>query len=322
MTRLIRPLLAATALMSAVSSACLADLIAKETVRVDGDHILASDLFELTDERASIKLDRAPLPGKRTLLTVYDIQRYAEMLDDTWTAPRHVKRVPVTRSSTPLSAAMIEDLMFEAVLAEGVDAESRITLYGAMKGLHLPLGYSLMDVIISDLTIDRVSGRLSATLLIPTGLEGVKEERISGKIEAMRMVPTLKSAIIPGEEITAEDIRWERMPANRIRPNVLQDERDLIGKTVRRSLRPGTIIRKSDVVKPVMVPKGSYVTMVYETAGITLTATGRATENGSRGEIIRLLNPMSGQSVEARILTAERVEILSAAALVAANTNP
>ena len=138
----------------------------------------------------------------------------------------------------------------------------------------------------------------------------------------MRMVPTLSGIITPGEEITADDIRWERMPANRISQSVLQDERQLIGMTVRRSLRPGSIIRKSDIVKPVMIAKGNYVTMVYETGSISLTATGRAVENGARGDIIRLMNPMSGQSVEAKVLSPERVEILSPAALVAANINP
>ncbi len=49
---------------------------------------------------------------------------------------------------------------------------------------------------------------------------------------------------------------------------------------------------------PVVVAKGSLVTIVLKTPTMILTAQGRAVEDGGRGDVIRVMNTRSKKIVE------------------------
>src|SRR3977135_1549773 len=49
---------------------------------------------------------------------------------------------------------------------------------------------------------------------------------------------------------------------------------DAAGREAKRALRAGEFLRNSDLKRPALVVKGSTVTMIFDTAGIHLTAVG------------------------------------------------
>ncbi len=54
-----------------------------------------------------------------------------------------------------------------------------------------------------------------------------------------------------------------------------------------------------DVRAPLLVRKGDFVTMIYDTPAMRLTATGRALTNGSKGDSVRVLNTSTNKTIEA-----------------------
>ena len=72
---------------------------------------------------------------------------------------------------------------------------------------------------------------------------------------------------------------------------------ELDGKEARRFLQTGNAVRTDDVRRPVLVTKGSTVTMTFEEPGITLTAVGRATTEGGMGETVTITNPVSYRQI-------------------------
>ena len=77
---------------------------------------------------------------------------------------------------------------------------------------------------------------------------------------------------------------------------------DIVGMQARRTLRAGETLRLEDVRHPVVVTKGSTVTMTFEVPGLTLTATGRAMSEGGVGETITVQNPASYRQVSAVVI--------------------
>lgn len=308
----------ATLVIGIMTGALHADLSLKEQVQVDGDYITAGDLFYGADPAQDTILREAPAPGERMILTRRTLTAMAADLGETLDLPNYLQRIVVTRSGTPLKKSMVAELLYGAALDGGAEAESRIQIFGGVNNIQLPLGYGVGDVTVRDFDLSPQTGRISAVLSVPSGLNRMKQVSVNARLQALRTVPTLVATLMPGEIIKPEHIEWQAFEANRVGRSIVQSETDLIGLTVRRTLKPGTMIRSSDVQRALVIKKGAIVTMVFKHGSISLTALGKALESGGQDDIIRLTNHKSGQAVEARILSPDQVEVLHGPTFVAA----
>jgi flagellar basal body P-ring formation protein FlgA len=94
-----------------------------------------------------------------------------------------------------------------------------------------------------------------------------------------------------------------------LQANTVTGEAELIGKTPRRGLRAGFPILASSVRRPILVAKGSLITMVLRAPKMLLTAQGKALDNGSDGDVIRINNTQSNKIVEAEVIGHGRVAV-------------
>jgi flagellar basal body P-ring formation protein FlgA len=74
-------------------------------------------------------------------------------------------------------------------------------------------------------------------------------------------------------------------------------------------LRPGVPILLSDLRRPMMVGRGSLVTMTLAGHNMRLTARGRALEDGAEGEPVRIANLQNGTVVRALVTAPGEVTI-------------
>lgn len=74
---------------------------------------------------------------------------------------------------------------------------------------------------------------------------------------------------------------------------------DLVGMQTRRTLRAGQPVRLEDVRKPILVTRGSTVSMTFEAPGIVLTASGKAMSEGGLGDTVTVQNPASYRMISA-----------------------
>jgi flagellar basal body P-ring formation protein FlgA len=96
---------------------------------------------------------------------------------------------------------------------------------------------------------------------------------------------------------------------------------DLVGMQARRVLRTGETLRLEDVRRPVVVAKGSTVTMTFEAPGVVLTATGRAMSEGGVGDTVTVQNPASYRQVSAIVTGPGQVRAQTGDARVASVHN-
>ena len=74
-------------------------------------------------------------------------------------------------------------------------------------------------------------------------------------------------------------------------------------------MTPGKALRQTDVEIPVVVQKGSLVTVVYRSNNMTLTAEARALQNGGQDEPIRVINTQSNRTLQGRVVGPNAVEV-------------
>jgi len=123
--------------------------------------------------------------------------------------------------------------------------------------------------------------------------------------------------IARGDTISASDLTYRTAPDNTFGGAVTAMDQ-LVGMQTRRVLRAGEGVRAEDVRKPILVTKGSTVTMTFEAPGITLTALGRAMSEGGMGETVTVQNPNSFRLVSAIVIGPGQVRAQSAGATIAA----
>ena len=124
---------------------------------------------------------------------------------------------------------------------------------------------------------------------------------LSGRAVETVELPVLNRHVKRGEIISDGDIEWLAWPTRRMPRDAVVDVADVVGWAAKRSLRAGVPLRERDVQEPIIVAKGSTVSLVYRTESMVLTAGGKALEDGAMGSVIRVLNSQSKVVVEARV---------------------
>lgn len=104
-----------------------------------------------------------------------------------------------------------------------------------------------------------------------------------------------------GATITESDLTYSTTTNDAMSSTVVAMS-DAVGMQTRRVLRAGELLRLEDLRRPVLVPKGSTVTMSFEAPGIVLTATGRAMSEGGLGENVTVQNPASFRQITATVI--------------------
>jgi flagella basal body P-ring formation protein FlgA len=65
----------------------------------------------------------------------------------------------------------------------------------------------------------------------------------------------------------------------------------------------------SDLQMPVLVAKGKLVTLTLKNRHMLITAQGRALENGAKGDVIRVTNTRSRQTVQGVVIAPNQVSM-------------
>lgn len=261
------------------------------SVTVNSDVVRLGDIFHDIGEQAKIAVAYAPRHGSRIVFDATWLSQAARVYKLRWRSGSRFDRVVVERASQTIDKTLIETAVLDALVDRGQEGKLRIELDNRSVSLFLP-PESTPTVAIKDLRLNNRDGRFTATIAAPAD-QPVTERTIHGKFYAVVAIPVLGRRLGRGEVVSEEDIEWMDVAAKRIQRDVVTEADGLVGMAPRRFLRPHSPIRAGDVQRPVLVPKGSVVTMIVRTPQMTLTARGKAIQNGSKGDLIRVMNTRS-----------------------------
>ena len=294
MTRLLIALLAFLLLPLAAAAAPLL----KPIVTVDDKVIRLGDLFDGLGVRADTAVATAPPPGSKVVFDSGWLAALADGQHIDWHPASRFDQAVVERASRSIGADEIAAALLRALAEQTPTAGAEIKLDDP--NLRLVVAQSDRSPLALDgLTLDRQSGHFSAFLTASGGEPGASRLRVSGRLLRNAEVPTLVRPIATGEIVSAGDIQLVSVRADRLGADALLQASELVGKAARHTLRAGQPLRLSDVETPVVVHRGSIVTIVLDSPALHLTVEGKAIEDGSLGTAIRVTNTKSSRVIDA-----------------------
>ncbi|MCH9050535.1 MAG: flagellar basal body P-ring formation protein FlgA [Proteobacteria bacterium] len=305
-----RTLMAIAALTLILAAASADAAQTRDVVTVKGDLVRLGDLFEGIGEKASVAIARAPVPGGRAVYNATRLASFAYSHGIAWRPVSRFDRVIIERASQIIGREEIHAALRGELEKRGIARGSEVEFTSRRTYFHLPIGVPA-TLAVQNLNYQRRTGRFTATVTAPADHPSPASLVVTGRVYKVIEVPVLNRRVPKGGVITADDIDWVRLPAMQVRRNIIVDEDRLIGKTPRRGLRAGQPIRNGDVRAPVVVAKGSLVTMILKTRSMVLTSKGRAIENGAIGDTVKIMNTRSKTVIEAVVAGVNRVTVNS-----------
>ena len=297
-----RLLLALCLCLVAGASATAATL--RPSIEVEAEVVRIGDIWEGAGQRADVAIARAPQPGRRMVLDSRWLTEVAHAYGVAWRPMSRYDRTVVERASQIIDRERIVARIAAALNDHGIPADADIQLANGDLRIHLPVDAE-PEFAVRDIDFDQRTRRFSATL--ETSDERV---RVAGMVHAVTEVPVLVRGLGRGDLVEEGHLEWRRMRADRLPRDAVLDPERIVGQAARQNLRPGAVLRTADLQRPVIVAKGNIVTMVLRSAALTITAQGRAAEDGGDGDVIRVINSHSNLAVRARVEGPNAVSVM------------
>ena len=266
----------------------------RENLSVEGGTVTLGDLFEVYGDVADVVVARAPAPGQRSAIDVNYVRHLAAEHDLAWANATGLRRITVSRASRTVTASTLRD-MLEGELFAIEGRPHHVQLANQALSLHAPVNSSGGPQIIS-VNFEPRSGMLTAEI---RPYDGAGIVRVTGRAYSTIEIPVLAIPVAMGQEITSEMITWVTHRSDRVRPDAVLDPNNIVGFEARRALRASEPLRNFDLTRPLMVTRGELVTLIFESPGIQLSVSARATQNASLGDVARFVNLQSNRTVEA-----------------------
>jgi flagella basal body P-ring formation protein FlgA len=298
----------------AAASPAPAQSLRSELGPIEGEFVRLSDLFDgVANDRAVL---RAPAPGRRVSIEVTQLIDIARANNLAWRPQTRFDRVLIERVGRTLDQNDILPVLRKALVLEGVRASDEIDLGSRIVTISLPLD-APTDIEVRHVQVDRAQGRFTATVVAGGAHQGAQRLTLHGRVFATARLPVLRRSINAGETVRANDVEFAHVREDAGRRDVISDPQRLVGQTARVRLREREPVRESDVRAPTLVTRGAGVTIVLQTGNLQLSAQGRATEDGARGDAIRVVNLQSNRTVEAVVVGPDTVAVQLARPLAA-----
>ncbi len=276
----------------------------KTSAIIDDNTIMLSDVFSGLPDGKDKALGPAPRPGQDMTLNARTLMRIALALDLPWRPAHAGEYVVLSRAATVIDAQMIEAALQDEIAQNGINGTYKLAFAGAVQEIILPPDQPA-NLEVQSLHVRQNQNRFEAILVAPSKEDPIQTLRVSGAMHRMIDVPVLTAPIRKGAIISARDIEMITVREDEVRGDMVIAQDELIGMTPKRIVMPGKLIKANDLQAPLIVARGDFVTMTFNNSGMTLTARGKALENGAKGDVVRIANASSSRTVEG-IVVGER----------------
>ncbi|HEY1503443.1 MAG TPA: flagellar basal body P-ring formation chaperone FlgA [Stellaceae bacterium] len=305
---------AAAVVLGIAPGAAFADTMLLPSVTVTGDTIHIGDIFRDAGVHADDPVAPAPAPGTRATYNAVWLGSVAREHHLTWQPSSAFDQTSVERASRIVDADAVGQRILSAVAADAPNTDASIQLDNP--GLRFVVPTEASDAMAIDgLNLDQRTGRFSVFVTAPANSNTAQRQRVSGRIiyQVTLAVPAHGMSI--GDVFGPPDVTEVKLPRERVASDAVTNRQQLVGKAARRILRAGETVRIGDIAEPIVVHKGDLVTIAISTAGMQLTAQGKAVEDGAMGASIRVANTQSNRVIDAVVAGPNQVVIGGSAAV-------
>lgn len=112
-----------------------------------------------------------------------------------------------------------------------------------------------------------------------------------------------------GAPLQAGDLQLKKMDTTHLLRGHFDSTQQLLGSTLKRTLRRGQVVTPSMLVAQKTVRRGEQITIVSAIGSIEVRSRGKALRDGNPGDLIPVQNTASKKKLQARVVSAGTVSI-------------
>jgi len=288
----------------------------KEKVEVYTDYITLGDIVSfdetsaLTTSLATKVVSHSPKPGEKLIINSISIKD--QILRKTrlsiytqWTGSPVVDVFRPGQEILPKKLLNSINAFLEEHKHELPEAEVNFIPKSLPIPFTLPQGNLDIEVIPSNPEIIK-STRFSLICRIDGKVQ--KNFSIQGELRALAPVIIASDSLRRGAILTPANTKKVVKDLTEY-DDPCTDQRLILGKRLKRSVRAQSVISSSDVEIPPMIKRGQVVKIIFYQGSLYLTATGIAGTDGKLNQIIRVRNASSNKLIQGRVTAPGVVEV-------------
>ncbi len=277
-------------------------------IEITSDTVKLGDVFTNAGKYADRPIGRSPEPGKEVMLDARWLMKVAKAFNLNWRPASQFETASVIRVSQTIDSASIRAAVtYEIDRRTGTADKYDLELDNSFMTLHVPTDRPA-TLGIEQLQLDERTQRFTAMLIAPRDNPVIRKP-IAGKLYRLVEVPVPVRRIMRGETITERDIEMIDMRAASLAGQSIVDPSMLIGLSAKRTLRTGAPVASNSIEPPVLIKKGSLVTVRAWSANMVLTARAKAMQSGGMNDVVRVMNMHSNRVIEAVVTGPGQLDI-------------
>jgi flagellar basal body P-ring formation protein FlgA len=273
--------------------------------RIDGDDA------GLVRELEALVIGRSPLPGKsRSLEGAAILLRLKQSGIDLARIELQIPpEVQVSRGAVEVSRESIEQ-MVKAFVQQQFAGKNQAMTIKEIRGAEpvlLPKGSLSHQVTAPRNTA--LAGSLPLTVTLKVNDEIEKRVMVTAVVEVLVNALVTTRPLGRFKPIEESDVEVRPVDVAGLPSDYIAEPEAVLGKRTRRLIDANTVLRPDLVESQPIVKRGDRVRIIFESAGMRITAVGEVKQKGCLGERIPVTNLDSNKVIQARVVDTQTVKI-------------
>jgi flagella basal body P-ring formation protein FlgA len=272
-------------------------LILKQTAVVSGPEILLGDLTEPQGSGhpeapglASLAVGPSPMPGETRIVSQSDLSRLLEAAALPDVNVGGATQVRVSRSSRTLAEAEVAPVLKAhiAAITAWRPEEIEVRTIKNLAGVQVPDG----DVTFRFVQKSAPSRFRNFLLALEVMVDGgpVRTVWVGADVRINATILQAARRLPYGAVLSGDDVRSVSVEIPDARASYFRSTDAVVGKVLRRSLKPGDLITENALADPLVVRTGQTVHLRFERSNVHVVMSARAEQDGRVGQSIRVRN--------------------------------
>lgn len=218
-------------------------------------------------------------------------------------------KIQITRLAVTITQEKIEEIFRQHIREHAKWAQDEMEIQKVtFSGLPVvPAGDLNIEVAVG--AQERYAGNVCVTYNIFVDGEKVRTLSVAGRVEIYQKVVQAAHPLRQNQVVAPGDLETARVNVTDNLDRYATDADQLVNMRLLRNVGVHQAIGLKDLDKPLVLKRGTMVTMIYSQPGLKVTAKGQAREDGSIGDTVRINNVVSNRVVYCRVIDAETVHV-------------
>jgi len=285
------------------------------SAEITGSEIFLRDIAvvsapqSISEKLLSLRIEKAPDPGMKQLLSKAKISAALSSLNDiqTETNLNGPEFIQIHRACQTLEEEYVRQVLHNYIDQQINNSEFKIGVIKFHGKNRLPAGN--LSAAVTRHTSDKLLGNVKFILSIQVDNQPNVPVSVSAWINRYEEVVVTKHELSRGALIAEQDLHMRKRDISKAPENVCMHVDDAIGKRVRQNMRAETFLRSSMLETPPTIYKGDRVKIVAGNGLLLVSAKGLAQTDGHMNQPIKVQNINSKRNIIGRVVDHSTVEV-------------